>query len=147
MMKFFPTLLILALACSVARADVFKSTDSSGHTVFTDQRTPGSEKVDIPPAPPAPPAATEEPDEEKAKNAPNAEELLNKKREELQQQISAESASLAKSRAALKHAQDLINGDERNSQADIDRTATLQDDIDRHEKNIEDLRKQISNLK
>ena len=96
MMKFFPTLLIIAFACPVAEADVFKSTDSTGHTVFTDQRTPGSEKVNIPPAPPVPPSTSEEPTEQKKKNGPGAEELMDKKREELQQKISDESASLAK---------------------------------------------------
>lgn len=146
-MKHSSLLIALALALAApVRADVYKSTDSSGRTVFSDHGSGGAEKLDIPPAPPQPaPAGSSDGEEGGAQQAPENQAELQRKA--LQEQLDAESARLAEARAALRKAQDLIQSDERNSQDDIDRTARLEDEIARHEKKVEDLRKKISVLK
>lgn len=141
-------LFLVLVACAAAsHADVYKSTGPAGITLFSDRPSKGAAKLDIPPPPPplTAPAASEESAEPEKK--PSHEDAVDETRKALQGKLDAETGALAAAKAELKKAQAIILGTERNSQADFDRTAALEDEIARHEKAVESLRKQISNLK
>ena len=65
----------------------------------------------------------------------------------LQRELEVEKGRLEQAKAELRKAQEVISSTERNSQEDIDRTAAIEDEIARHEKAIEDIRRRISDLK
>ena len=65
----------------------------------------------------------------------------------LQRELEVEKGRLEQAKAELGKAQEVISSTERNSQEDIDRTAAIEDEIARHEKAIEDIRRRISDLK
>lgn len=141
-MKVFPVLLLFGAA--FAHADVYKSTDASGVVLFSDHPSEGAKKLEIPPAPPVPSKATIEMQDEPA---PVPADKVGEERKTLENRLNSETGELDKSRKALKAAQETISGAERNSQADIDRAAVLEDEIARREKAVEALRKRISDLK
>lgn len=65
----------------------------------------------------------------------------------LQQELQAEDAKLAALRAEYNNGQPERQGNERNYQKYLDRTAGLRDDIGRSEANAASLRRELSNLK
>ncbi len=138
-------LFLLFLFSSWACADVYKSTDASGNVIFSDHPSKGATKLQVPPAPPLPketpvmPSA--EPERKPASNT--VEERL----KALQRELEVEKGRLEQAKAELGKAQEVISSTERNSQEDIDRTAAIEDEIARHEKAIEDIRRRISDLK
>lgn len=144
-------LCLFLLCASLARADVYKSTDSSGNVIFSDHPSRGAEKLYIPPAPPAPQKKILEEVPAEPSAEPAAEQkpadATEEERKALQGRLDAETRRLEKAKAELGQAQEAILSTERNSQSDIDRTAAIEDEIALHEKAIEDLRKRISDLK
>ncbi len=65
----------------------------------------------------------------------------------LEQELQSEEAKLAALRAEFNNGQPERQGNERNYQKYLDRTATLRDDIARGEANAASLRRELSNLK
>ncbi len=65
----------------------------------------------------------------------------------LEQELQSEEAKLAALRAEYNNGQPERQGNERNYQKYLDRTATLRDDITRGEANAASLRRELSNLK
>ncbi|WP_224081857.1 DUF4124 domain-containing protein [Cupriavidus laharis] len=65
----------------------------------------------------------------------------------LEQELQAEDAKLAALRAEYNNGQPERQGNERNYQKYLDRTAALRDDIARSEANAASLRRELSNLK
>ncbi len=147
-MKIFYLLLFFATA---AHADIYKSIDSNGNVTFSDHPVKGAEKLSAPPAPVPRRAAPEEAPVEVPSETParpsEKQDATEVERKALQDQLDDETRQLENAKAELKAAQEVISSTDRNSQADIDRTAAIQDEIDKHEKAIEDLRKRISDLK
>lgn len=143
-------LILLFALCApfvVGHADVYKSTDSKGKTVFSDSPSNGAQKLDIP-APPVKAPVVEEPEKpENPEKAPPKKNVADEKRKDFQDELNVEAEKLDAAKAELIKAQAAISGTERNSQEDIDKTAKLEDEIAEHEKAIEGLRKQISGLK
>ncbi|ODV40700.1 hypothetical protein AWV79_05270 [Cupriavidus sp. UYMMa02A] len=69
------------------------------------------------------------------------------RRNVLEQELQAEDAKLATLRAEYNNGQPERQGNERNYQKYLDRTAALRDDIARSEANAASLRRELSNLK
>jgi uncharacterized protein YdcH (DUF465 family) len=65
----------------------------------------------------------------------------------LEQELQSEDAKLATLRAEYNNGQPERQGNERNYQRYLDRTAALRDDIARSEANAASLRRELSNLK
>ncbi|MBY0579834.1 MAG: DUF4124 domain-containing protein [Burkholderiales bacterium] len=143
MMNRLILLLILCATIASSHADVYKSKDPAGKTVFSDSPSTGATKLDIP----LPPAKAPEPVEGSAAPEISEKDAVDEKRKTLQGALDAATGKLDAAKIELKRAQDSISGTERNNQDDIDRTAAIEEEIARQEKAVEDLRKSISDLK
>lgn len=69
------------------------------------------------------------------------------RRKILEDELAAELKSLADAKAKLKEQEEVRNGDERNYQKVLDRLKPFQDTVERHEKNVAALQREIANLK
>lgn len=139
-----PLLILLFLFSSSASADIYKSIDSEGNAVFSDRPSSGATKLVVPPPPPVPPVRQESP--VAPASEPEKKPPSNERRKALQRELESEQLKLIEAKDELRKAQDYISGMERNDEADIDKTARLEDEIARHEKAIEEIRKRISEM-
>jgi hypothetical protein len=151
------------LAAGPARAQglIFLCTDASGHKELTDSAKPGCKQLDVPGATiPAPPPrrgpaaapgrvtlpATSPTDfprvdsaEQRARDAD--------RRGILEDELRTESARLAELRKEFNNGEPERRGDERNYAKYQERVASLRDSISRSEKNIDALKREISNIR
>jgi septal ring factor EnvC (AmiA/AmiB activator) len=124
-------------------AGTYKCVDAAGRSTYTNvkEEMTGkncalvSREVSVvpaqqPAAKPAPPPA----------NAPKASD----RRKILEEELSGEEKRLAEARGKLAEQQSVRTGDERNFQRVIDRLKPFVDAVERHEKNIAALRKELS---
>jgi len=165
--------LALALACALAhagaRADstVYKCVDKSGRVEFTDVNKPGCKALDLPgymPAPRAPTpsaAASSSPAaimRQGAKpvaspgNFPRVDSATQRARDDdrraiLDEELRAEEQKLAGLKRDFNNGEPERQGNEKNYAKYQERVAQMRDDISRSEKNIEALRREISNIR
>jgi hypothetical protein len=154
-----------ALAHPVVRADstVYKCVDKSGHVEFTDVNKPGCKPLDLPgymPAPRAPtpaaamrqgagrPAASPAPS---PANFPRVDSYTQRARDDerrdiLNDELRAEEQKLASLRRDFNNGEPERQGNEKNYAKYQERVAQMRDDISRSEKNIEALKREISNI-
>lgn len=154
-------LLLAALCCSpLARADIFKCVDEAGHVTYTNSRGPGKgcttlardQAVSSVPggsglARPAPVLAPQSGASAGAAGFPRVDSGTQKARDGdrrriLDQELSTEQRSLDAARRELDE-QAARNGGDRNSV----RAQPLRDKVQLHERNVEALRREISNLR
>ncbi len=69
------------------------------------------------------------------------------RRKILEDELAAENRSLDEAKAKLAEQESVRNGDEKNYQKVLDRLKPYQDTVDRHERNIAALQREISNLR
>jgi len=148
----------LALALSApARADTFKCMDANGRATYTNMKeeTKGKNctvvmrEISVVPAAPAPRAgaATSSPagfpkvDPATQKNRDGA------RRRILEEELSGEEKALAQAQAELTEQEGIRTGDEKNYQRVLDRLQKYKDEVERHHKNVEALKKELSNAK
>ncbi len=65
----------------------------------------------------------------------------------LEDELAAEEKSLADARAKLSEEESVRFGDEKNYQRVLDRLKPYQDDVERHERNVAALQKELANVK
>ncbi|MCL4800151.1 MAG: hypothetical protein KJ025_11235 [Burkholderiales bacterium] len=65
----------------------------------------------------------------------------------LEEELSVEEKSLAAARAKLAEQESMRGGDERNYQKVLDRLHPFQEDVERHERNVSAIRKEIAGLR
>lgn len=167
-MRFVPTLSLCLLlsATAPAWATVYKCVDSEGRITYTNDRTlargctqlTNDQAVSSVPAPPrrsttTPATPNTKPSAPATSNGfPRIQPETQRARDDSRRQIlmaelQAEEEALAAARKELSEQESLRFGDERNYQRVLDRLQPYKDRVALHERNIEALRKEISNLR
>jgi hypothetical protein len=155
-------IVLLALLPVGAGAEIYKCSDGSGIDTFTDnpKSVTGKKCVSmnldslsvIPapkPRPSAPRTESKKPDTTPAE-FPRVDGATQKKRDDKRKQIltdelNTEKALLTKAQQALAEGEAVRLGDERNNyQKYLDRVARLRDAVKAHQKNIEELNKELA---
>lgn len=142
---------LLALAAPAASADIYKCTGGDGHVTYSNVPTKDCKRLLLDPvgAAPAPKAATKTPTPTTFPrvddNAQKARD--NDRRRILESELAAEQKNLEQARGELAQQESVRSGDERNYQRVLDRLQPFKDKAALHERNIEAIRKEISNLR
>jgi hypothetical protein len=167
-----PRRLLLALAAGAllpsaafAQTTVYKCVDAQGRVEFTDTSKRGCKALDLPgyiPAPPerrgpapgamraatpAPAAATPSPS-----NFPRVDTSQQRARDDdrraiLNEELRAEEKKLADLKGVFNNGEPERQGNERNYAKYQERVGQMRDDINRTERNIEALRREIANIR
>jgi hypothetical protein len=162
-MKPMRTLLLslALLAPSFAHAEIYKCVDADGRTTYTNDRTAAKgckqlqqdQPVSSMPAPQRAPAAAPSgssstspssfprvtPDTQRARD--------DTRRKVLEQELASEEGALAEAQKQLAEQEAVRLGDERNYQKVLDRLQPFKDKVELHQRNIEALRREMSNLR
>lgn len=152
----FAALLGVALSLP-ARADTFKCRDANGHVTYTNMKeeTRGKNctlvmrEISVVPSNPRAPATAEDrsPAGFPKVDAATQKSRDVKRREILQEELSGEEKALAKAKEDLTQQESVRNGNERNYQKVLDRLQPYKDEVERHQKNIEALNKELGNAR
>jgi uncharacterized protein DUF4124 len=138
------------------RTEIYKCVDASGRPSYTNDRreTDGRKcelvttQINVAP-PPAPARQTRAPSRESAfprESATERDSAKGRQREILEKELTAEQADLAKAKQALAEQESVRGGDERNYARVLERLQPFKDRVETHEKNVEALRRELTNL-
>ena len=148
--------LVFVLAAP-ARGDTFKCIDANGRATYTNMKeeTKGKncsvvmrEISVVPAVPPArsaaanpSPAGFPKVDPATQKNRDGA------RRRILEEELSGEEKAFVQAKTELTEQESIRTGDEKNYQRVLDRLQKYKDEVERHQKNVEALKKELSNAK
>ena len=148
------------LACALARpawADTFKCMDANGRATYTNMKeetrgkscTVVSREISVVPAIPAArtSAANASPPGFPKVDSATQRSRDDSRRKILEDELGGEEKALAQARAELTEQQGTRSGDERNYQRVLDRLQKYKDEVERHEKNVAALKKELDNVK
>lgn len=138
------------LACAGAQGQpvTYKCVDNAGRSTYTNVREEMSGKKCVavsrevsvvPTQPPASKAAAPA----ASSNAARASD----RRKILEEELGSEEKRLAEAKERLAEQQSIRNGDERNYQRVLDRLKPYVDAVEQHEKNISQLRRELSSIR
>lgn len=144
-------LLMLVLAPSAAHADVYKSVDAQGHVTYSNMPSPGARRLDLGPVLHHRDAPTTITGPHMAATFPKVTPQEQHDRDQTRRQIlsdelAREQQALDQSRQDLKTGAAVRLGSERNYQKYLDRIQGLKDAVTAHEKNVDAIRKALSDL-
>jgi len=146
--------LCIVAGTSVAQPSTFRCVDVNGRSTYTNitEETTGkkctvvSREVSVVPADQiatpagkAPAAAT--------KSASTAASRANDRRKILEEELDGEQKRLTDARQKLGEQQAVRSGDEKNYQRVLDRLKPFTETVEQHEKNVEQLRRELSSIK
>jgi len=147
-----------AVGNACAQSTVYLCTDAKGNKEYTNTPAKGCKKMDLPglttvPAPKkgaAPLANSKKPDT--PGGFPKVDDKTQKSRDSdrkqiLQDELRTEDEKLAKLKVEYKSGEPDRLGDEKNYAKYQERTAKMKEDVERAEKNVEALKREIANLK
>ncbi|RZI41232.1 DUF4124 domain-containing protein [Herbaspirillum sp. HC18] len=153
-------LLMAAYSLAHAQTDVYLCVDETGKKEYKNTGiTKGCKKVDLPsitmiPAPPKKPAAqtasaksSSSPSDFPKVDSGTQKTRDNDRKQILLDEMKAEEQKLANLKKDYNNGEPERRGDERNYAKYQERVAAMKEDIDRVEKNIEALKREIGNLK
>lgn len=157
-MRICHLLLMLAIASIAlpARAETCKYVDEEGRVIYsnTPNNPPRGAKMVRCFSDPAPKAAAQEsnPQAGPRESLPKVDGETQKKRDDerrriLDTELANEQQQLEAARVKLAEQEAIRTGDERNYQRFLDRVQPFRDAVSNHERNIEAIRREISNLK
>ena len=148
--------LMLALTAP-AWADTFKCMDANGRATYTNMKeeTKGKNctvvmrEISVVPAVPAARAAKATPS---PAGFPKVDPATQKTRDDsrrriLEEELGGEEKALAQAKAELTEQEGIRSGDERNYQRVLDRLQKYKDEVERHQKNVEALKKELGDAK
>jgi hypothetical protein len=152
---------LLVLCCSAAfavnaQADIYKRVDDEGHVTYSSTPIKGAKKLHLEPLPTMapPPKAGKGSEAFPRVNSETQNRRDDTRRKILEDELNTEQSSLEAARAKLKEGQDnpevslARNGQTvRNLAKYEEKVNALQDEVTMHEKNIEALKTELSNLK
>lgn len=160
------TLLLASLLCSpLAIADIYKCVDEAGHVTYTNNKPTGrgcntlsrDQAVSSVPGPSVPSRTASVPSPQGGASSagtgfprvdPGTQKARdNDRRRILEDELTAEQKSLDAARKELEEQEAVRYGNERNYQKVLDRLQPYKDKVQLHERNIEALRREISNLR
>lgn len=152
--------LATALGCALAApawADTFKCMDANGRATYTNMKeeTKGKNctlvmrEISVVPAASAARAAKAKPSPE---GFPKVDPATQKTRDGarrriLEDELRGEEQALVQAKTELARQESIRTGDERNYQRVLDRLQPYKDKVERHEKNIAALKRELSNVK
>lgn len=148
------TYLLVAVA-GFAQADtLYKCTDASGHTAYTNQKAPGKnctvlsqdKPVTTFQAPPKAKPNTPTPEGFPRVNSETQKNRDNDRRKILEDELGTEQAKLDEARKELAEQESIRVGGEKNYQRVLDRLKPFQESVQLHERNVESLQKELSGL-
>src|SRR5919106_6247309 len=152
----FAGVLCVSLAHAQQVTEIFKCKGADGHWTYTNDRREAerqkcelvTRQVNVAPAQkPAPRNSTARPNEFPKESATDRAKAQSRQREILEKELAAEQASLAKARQDLAAQEAVRSGDERNYARVEERLRPFKDSVETHEKNIEALKHELSNLR
>lgn len=148
---------------TTAVADIYKCVDSQGRVTYTNDKsssrgcTPLSRDLPVSSIPSSKPSSIQSGSTSSSSSAaagsfprvtPDTQRARDDSRRKiLMDELAAEEASLLEARKNLDEQESIRLGDERNYQKKLDRVQPFKDKVALHERNIEALRKEISNLR
>lgn len=140
-----------------AWADTFKCLDAAGRATYTNMKeeTKGKNctvvmrEISVVPAAQPPRGAATNPS---PAGFPKVDAATQKGRDDarrriLEDELNGEEKALAQAKAELTEQEGIRTGDERNYQRVLDRLQKYKDEVERHQKNVDALRKELSNVK
>lgn len=151
--------LAVQLCCALAApawGDTFKCLDANGRATYTNMKeeTKGKnctvvmrEISVVPATPPRAAGATPSPAGFPKVDAATQKGRDDARRRILQDELSGEEKALAQAKVELTEQESIRTGGERNYQRVLDRLQKYKDEVERHEKNVAALKKELSNLK
>ncbi len=152
-----PLTLILALCTAqLAHAEIYKCIDAEGRTTYTNDRSIArgckaiqqDQPISSMPAPSRPASAAPSSPSSFPKVSPNDQRARDDtRRQVLDKELAAEESALAEAQKQLGEQEAIRLGDERNYQKVLDRLQPFKDKVELHKRNIEALRREISNLR
>jgi len=137
-------------------ADTYKCMDANGRATYTNiqEETKGKsctvvmrEISVVPATPPRPSANTRTPAAFPKVDPATQRSRDDARRKILEDELAAEEKALVQAKAELAQQESIRTGGERNYQRVLDRLQKYKDDVERHEKNVEALKKELSNVK
>ncbi|HVP08713.1 MAG TPA: DUF4124 domain-containing protein [Burkholderiales bacterium] len=142
------------LAWAPARAQqiqtLWSCKDKDGRTLFTSQKadTAGKEckVISEERVSAAPAAKAKSPANFPRESAAERQAAKGKQRDTLQRELAQEESMLTDSKRKLAEQEAIRTGDEKNYQRVLDRLKPYQDTVEVHQKNVEALRRELSNL-
>ena len=150
------TLLLSALVCLPAHAEIYKYVDANGNVTFTDVPRKGERAAkiyDLPARPldeaARPKAVRKRPAEYGPANFPRINPATQRKRDDLRMKIlndelARERKELTEGRLSLAQAQHPLPGEQPTSPLFLARLKKLQDAVARHQQNISAIRQEIN---
>jgi len=152
-----PLTLLLALgAAQLAHAEIYKCVDAEGRTTYTNDRSIArgckaiqqDQPISSMPAPPRSSNAAPASPSTFPKVSPNDQRARDdSRRQVLDKELATEEGALAEAQKQLSEQESIRQGDERNYQKVLDRLQPFKDKVELHKRNIEALRREISNLR
>jgi hypothetical protein len=154
----------LALAFALpAKADTYKCIDANGRATYTNikEETKGKKcsvvmrEISVVPAIPTGPGARGDKEEASAQERarfPRVDRDTQRNRDDarrriIEEELGAEEKALAEAKEELARQESIRTGDERNYQRVLDRLQKYKDEVERHEKNVAALKKELANIK
>lgn len=142
---------VLAGAAHAQVTEIYKCLDANGKPLYTsDKRDTAGKKCElvsreINVVPTQKPRVTSErfPRETPSDRA----SAMDRKRSALEQELQNEEGLLAKAKAALAEQESIRSGDERNYARVLERLKPYQDEVGRHQKNVDALRAELNQLR
>jgi hypothetical protein len=156
-MRTLLTMGLLALVPALAQADIFKCTDSAGHVTYSNVQTKGCARLNLDPVSTVP-SAKSAPKTPTPSTFPRVDDSAQKARDNdrrkiLEQELAAEKKSLEDARKRLADAEANPQPEDRNVGGTInqgkmqERLQPTRDQIQLHERNLEAIQKEMSNLR
>jgi hypothetical protein len=152
----FAACLALALAKPVL-ADTYKCVDANGRPTYTNMKEETTGKsctvvireISVVPAGPSTrvPAANRSPEGFPKVDPATQKSRDGARRRILEEELGVEEKALAQAKTELAEQESIRNGDEKNYQRVLDRLQSYKDEVERHEKNVEALKKELSSTK
>lgn len=151
--------LLYAAHVGCAQAEIYKYVDPDGHVTYSSTPMKGAKRLDLEPLPTVQPPPVRSRSEASPSTFPKVDSTTQKSRDDTRRKILADELSteerlLAEARKNLKEGEEtpeIYRGKDgrtyRNMGKFEEKMKALQDDVTLHEKNIESLKSELSNLK
>ena len=153
-MRYLFLFLVIALPAVVAHAQIYECTDANGNKRFTNVKAEakGCKLLDVGPvntipAPKSPGKAAPGPASFPKVDAETQKQRDGDRRRILEQELGNEQKQLAAAQKELAEQEAVRNGNERNYQRVLDRLEPYQKRVKQHQDNIDNLKKELANLR